>query len=37
MAGSRLAFERNEIQLTHVLGVNTAADGRSSYPLRVDF
>jgi len=37
MAGSRLAFERNEIQLTHVLGVNTPADGRSSYPLRVDF
>ncbi|GAA3536073.1 cyclopropane-fatty-acyl-phospholipid synthase [Aeromicrobium flavum] len=37
MAGSRLAFERNEIQLHHVLGVNTAADGTSSYPLRVDF
>ncbi|GAA2082248.1 class I SAM-dependent methyltransferase [Aeromicrobium tamlense] len=37
MAGSRLAFERNEIQLTHVLGVNTPADGQSSYPLRVDF
>ena len=37
MAGSRLAFERNEIELHHVLGVNTPADGKSSYPLRVDF
>jgi len=37
MAGSRLAFERNEIQLTHVLGVNTPDDGQSTYPLRVDF
>lgn len=37
MAGSRLAFERNEIQLHHVLGVNTSDAGESSYPLRVDF
>ncbi|MCD9154099.1 class I SAM-dependent methyltransferase [Aeromicrobium duanguangcaii] len=37
MAGSRLAFERNEIQLHHVLGVNTSADGDADYPLRVDF
>ncbi|MCL3837835.1 class I SAM-dependent methyltransferase [Aeromicrobium duanguangcaii] len=37
MAGSRLAFERNEIQLHHVLGVNTSVDGDADYPLRVDF
>ena len=34
MAGSRLAFERNEIQLHQVLGVRTGADGRSGFPLR---
>ncbi len=34
MAGSRLAFERNEIQLHQVLGVRTAADGTSGFPLR---
>lgn len=37
MAGSRLGFERNEIQLHHVLGVKVASDGTSGYPLRVDF
>lgn len=37
MAGSRLAFERNEIQLHHVLGVKTTRRGESNYPLRVDF
>lgn len=37
MAGSRLAFERNEIQLHHVLGVKTTRKGNASYPLRVDF
>lgn len=37
MAGSRLAFERNEIQLHHVLGVKVGRDGQASYPLRVDF
>ncbi|HPU13268.1 MAG TPA: class I SAM-dependent methyltransferase [Aeromicrobium sp.] len=37
MAGSRLAFERNEIELHHVLGVNTGPEGDASYPLRVGF
>jgi cyclopropane-fatty-acyl-phospholipid synthase len=36
MAGSRLAFERNEIQLHQVLGTRTE-DGESGYPLRHDF
>jgi cyclopropane-fatty-acyl-phospholipid synthase len=34
MAGSRLAFERNEIQLHQVLGVKTDEQGRSGFPLR---
>ncbi len=34
MAGSRLGFERNEIQLHQVLGVLPHADGRSGFPLR---
>ncbi|NHA67646.1 class I SAM-dependent methyltransferase [Phycicoccus flavus] len=34
MAGSRLGFERNEIQLHHVLGVKTDAAGRHDLPLR---
>ena len=40
MAGSRLAFERNEIQLHHVLGVKpgsaggAGSDGVASFPLR---
>jgi cyclopropane-fatty-acyl-phospholipid synthase len=37
MAGSRLAFERNEIQLHHVLAVKTTEDGRDGFPLRPDF
>jgi cyclopropane-fatty-acyl-phospholipid synthase len=37
MAGSRLAFERNEIQLHHVLATRTDADGASGYPLRHTF
>ncbi|WP_408896007.1 class I SAM-dependent methyltransferase [Nocardioides sp. R1-1] len=36
MAGSRIAFERNEIQLHHVLATRTD-DGVSGYPLRHDF
>lgn len=36
MAGSRIAFERNEIQLHHVLATKTD-DGASGYPLRHDF
>ncbi len=34
MAGSRLAFERNEIQLHQVLGVLPDANGASGFPLR---
>lgn len=34
MAGSRLAFERNEIELHHVLAVKTDALGDASWPLR---
>jgi cyclopropane-fatty-acyl-phospholipid synthase len=37
MAGSRLAFERNEIQLHHVLATKTGPDGVSGYPLRHTF
>ena len=34
MAGSRLAFERNEIQLHQVLGVRTDEQGGDGFPLR---
>jgi cyclopropane-fatty-acyl-phospholipid synthase len=37
MAGSRLAFERNEIQLHHVLATKTTDSGSSGYPLRHTF
>jgi cyclopropane-fatty-acyl-phospholipid synthase len=37
MAGSRLGFERNSIQLHQVLATRTGDDGRSGYPLRHDF
>ncbi|TWH68599.1 cyclopropane-fatty-acyl-phospholipid synthase [Micromonospora olivasterospora] len=37
MAGSRLAFERNEIQLHQVLATRNAAAGVSGYPLRPDW
>ena len=37
MAGSRLAFERNEIQLHHVLATKTDEEGSSGYPLRHTF
>jgi len=37
MAGSRLAFERNEIQLHHVLATRTDENGVSGYPLRHTF
>ena len=32
MAGSRLGFERNEIQLHHVLATKTDEDGRERLP-----
>ncbi len=34
MASSRLAFERNEIQLHHVLATKTDSDGQADFPLR---
>jgi len=37
MAGSRLGFERNEIQLHHVLATKTDAAGEAAYPLRPTF
>ena len=36
MAGSRLAFEKDEIELHQVLAVRTT-DGRSGMPLRPDW
>ncbi|MER7459997.1 class I SAM-dependent methyltransferase [Micromonospora sp. NPDC126480] len=37
MAGSRLAFERNGIQLHQVLATRTGPAGETSYPLRPDW
>jgi cyclopropane-fatty-acyl-phospholipid synthase len=37
MAGSRLGFERNQIQLHQVLGVKVGENGRSGLPLRPDW
>jgi cyclopropane-fatty-acyl-phospholipid synthase len=37
MAGSRIGFERNEIQLHHVLATKTDENGDSGYPLRHRF
>jgi cyclopropane-fatty-acyl-phospholipid synthase len=37
MAGSRLGFDRNEIQLHQVLAVKTPRGGNSGFPLRPDF
>lgn len=37
MAGSRLGFERNWVQLHQVLAVKVHPGGRSDYPLRHDF
>ncbi len=37
MAGSRLGFERNHIQLHQMLGVKLAADGSAGMPLRPSF
>jgi cyclopropane-fatty-acyl-phospholipid synthase len=34
MAGSRLSFERNEIQLHQVLATRTDARGNDGFPLR---
>ena len=37
MAGSRLGFENNGIQLHQILATRTGENGRSGYPLRPDF
>jgi cyclopropane-fatty-acyl-phospholipid synthase len=37
LAGVRLGFEQNRIQLHHVLGVSVMGDGRSMMPLRPDW
>jgi cyclopropane-fatty-acyl-phospholipid synthase len=37
LAGSRLGFERNQIQLAQVLGVKLHSDGRADFPLRPDW
>jgi cyclopropane-fatty-acyl-phospholipid synthase len=37
MAGSRLGFDRNQIQLHQVLGVKTPRGGHAGFPLRPDF
>jgi cyclopropane-fatty-acyl-phospholipid synthase len=37
LAGVRLGFERNQIQLHQVLGVKLRPDGRSDMPLRPDW
>ena len=37
MAGSRLGFDRNHIELHQVLGVRLHADGTSGMPLRPDW
>jgi cyclopropane-fatty-acyl-phospholipid synthase len=37
MAGSRMAFERNEIQLHQVLATHNGPHGENGYPLRPDW
>jgi cyclopropane-fatty-acyl-phospholipid synthase len=37
MAGSRVSFERNGIQLHQILATKTTRDGDASYPLRPDW
>jgi cyclopropane-fatty-acyl-phospholipid synthase len=37
MAGARLSFERNELQLHQIVATRTTAGGDSSYPLRPDW
>jgi cyclopropane-fatty-acyl-phospholipid synthase len=37
MAGSRMGFAANDIQLHQVLATKTAADGASTFPLRPDW
>lgn len=37
MVGSRIGFERNDVELTHLLATRTDDDGVSGYPLRNTF
>ncbi len=37
MAGSRVGFERYDVQLDHVLATKVADRGASDYPLRPDW
>jgi cyclopropane-fatty-acyl-phospholipid synthase len=37
MAGSRLGFERNVVQLHQVLGVRLGSEGQAGMPLRPDW
>ncbi|KRF30599.1 class I SAM-dependent methyltransferase [Nocardioides sp. Soil805] len=37
MAGSRVGFERDEVELHHVLATRNQDDGRSSFPMRPDW
>jgi cyclopropane-fatty-acyl-phospholipid synthase len=37
LAGVRLGFERNTVQLHQVLGVKLHEDGRADMPLRPDW
>jgi cyclopropane-fatty-acyl-phospholipid synthase len=37
MAGSRLGFDRNLVELHQILGVRLEADGKSRMPLRPDW
>jgi len=37
LAGSRLGFERNQVQLHQVLGVKLHSDGRADFPLHPDW
>jgi cyclopropane-fatty-acyl-phospholipid synthase len=37
LAGSRLGFERNQVQLHQVLGIKPHSDGRVEFPLRPDW
>jgi cyclopropane-fatty-acyl-phospholipid synthase len=37
MAGARLSFERNDLQLHQILATRTTTRGESSYPLRPDW
>ena len=37
LVGSRIGFERHDIELTHVLATKTDSSGVSGYPLRHTF